>query len=130
PLTPENATALMKLFSELKPRRLPQGPSFGFGDRIGLATPGHVRALRGARAFPVLAQQSVRENSRTGRSFAEVLADAVFGAFQEGYTDGFAADADHLKSIDDALEAAELGYTFFTCDPSDHIPKVDRLPER
>ncbi len=130
PLTPENAAALMGLFPELRPQRLPGGPSFGFGDRIGLATPGHVRALRGSRVFPVLAQQSVRENSRTGRTFAGVLSDAVFGAFQEGYTGGFAADADHLKSIDDALEAAELGYTFFTCDPSDHIPKVDRLPER
>jgi hypothetical protein len=79
--------------------------------------------------FPILAQQSVRENSRTGRSFEEVLTSAIFGAFEEGYTGGFGADADHLKSVEDALAAAELGYTFFTCDPSDHVVAIERLSE-
>lgn len=130
PLSPTNAQALMALVPEFRPRRLPPGPSFGFGDRLGLATPGHVRAARESGIFPVLAQQSVRENARTGRTFAEVLADAVFGALQEGYTAGFAADADHLKSIADAQEAARLGYTLFTCDPSDHVSPAERLPER
>ncbi|RLE30898.1 hypothetical protein DRJ54_01720 [Candidatus Acetothermia bacterium] len=119
--------ALGTLLPEFRPRRLPPGPSFGFGDRIGLATPGHVRALSGAEVFPILAQQSVRENARTGRNFAEVLASAVFGAFQEGYAEGFGADADHLKSVKDALVAAELGYTFFTCDPSNLVVPVERL---
>jgi len=129
PLSFENAWALAEHVPELRPRRLPEGPSFGFGDRIGLATPGHVRSLSGADVFPILAQQSVRENSRTGRSFEEVLASAIFGAFEEGYTGGFGADADHLKSVEDALAAAELGYTFFTCDPSDHVVAIERLSE-
>jgi len=128
PLTPETATGLREVFPWLKPRRIPANrPSFGFGDRLGLATPGHIRAVRGTAVFPILAQQSVRENARTGRNFAQVLASAVFGAFQEGYTDGFGADADHLKKIDDALEAVRLGYTFFTCDPSDYVVTVEEL---
>ena len=94
-----------------------------------MATPGHIRAVRGKRIFPVLAQQSVRENTRTGRSFEQVLADAVLGAFQEGYRDGYGADADHLKTVEDALEAAELGYTFFTCDPGDHVTAVEDLSD-
>lgn len=61
----------------------------------------------------------MRENARTGRTFEEVLAKAIFEAFQEGYREGFGADADHLKSIEDAHHAAELRYTFFTCAPSD-----------
>ncbi|MGC9529153.1 MAG: tagaturonate epimerase family protein [Candidatus Bipolaricaulaceae bacterium] len=121
PLSWPNARALGRLLPEFRPRRLPSGPSFGFGDRVGLAAPGHLRALAGAQVFPVLAQQSVRENTRTGRTFDDVLAAAVFGAFQEGYSGGFAADADHLKSVEDAACAARLGYTFFTCDPSSHI---------
>jgi hypothetical protein len=130
PLTPETASALREVFPWLSPRRIPPDrPSFGFGDRLGLATPGHVRAVRDTGIFPILAQQSVRENARTGRSFAQVLASAVFGAFQEGYTDGFGADADHLKRIDDALEGADLGYTFFTCDPSDHVVAVEEISE-
>jgi hypothetical protein len=130
PLTYGNAKALVEIVPEFKPRRLPEGPSFGFGDRIGMATPGHIRAVRDTHVFPVLAQQSVRENARTGRTFAEVLADAVFGALQEGYVGGFAADADHLKTIEDALEAAELGYTLFTCDPSDHVVPAEELSEK
>jgi len=123
----ETAVKLMRFFPELRPRRLSDGPSFGFGDRLGLATPGHVRALKKAKVFPVLAQQSMRENARTGRTFAQVFADALFGAVQEGYTQGFAADADHLKSLDQAEEAAKLGYTFFTCDPSDFLVQAEKL---
>lgn len=128
PLSSENARALSSVFPWLSPRRLPDRPSFGFGDRLGLATPGHVRACTRTRVFPVLAQQSVRENARTGRTFEEVLASAIFGAFQEGCPGGFGADADHLKTIEDALHAADLGFTFFTCDPSDHIVAMGRLP--
>lgn len=43
-------------------------PSFGFGDRLGIATPGHIAAVRGTGFAPVFAQQSVRENARTGRT--------------------------------------------------------------
>lgn len=130
PLSLENAHALAPLFPELRLRRLMDGPSFGFGDRLGLATPGHIRSLRSASVFPVLAQQSMRENARTGRSFSQVLADAIFGAFQEGYQAGFAADADHLKDLDQARQAARLGYTLFTCDPSDFLVPVERLSRR
>ncbi|MEN3010651.1 MAG: tagaturonate epimerase family protein [Candidatus Bipolaricaulaceae bacterium] len=121
PLSWNNAQALSALFGQLKPRRLPPQPSFGFGDRLGLATSGHLRAVEGTGVFPVLAQQSMRENARTGRTFADVLTDAIFGAFQAGWTQGFGADADHLKSVEEARRAARLGYTLFTCDPSDFL---------
>ncbi len=128
PLTWPNAQALMRICPELRPRRVPvDQPSFGFGDRLGFATPGHVRALAGARVFPVFAQQSMRENARTGRTFADVLADAIFGAFQARWFQGFGADADHLKSVEEAKNCARLGYSFFTCDPSDFLVPVERL---
>lgn len=130
PLTPENARELATRFDWLTPKRLPPDRvSFGFGDRLGLATPGHIRALGQRAFFPVLAQQSVRENARTGRSFADVLADVVFAVFRESYSGGFGADADHLKVADDALEAAKLGYTFFTCDPGDFVTPVEGMSE-
>ena len=130
PLTAENAAALAGRFAWLRPRRAPADRvSFGFGDRLGLASPGHLRSLAGTRVFPILAQQSVRENTRTGRSFAAVLGDAVFGAFREGYREGFGADADHLKEIDDALEAAALGYSFFTCDPGEHVINLNAMTD-
>ena len=89
PLTLENARALALRLPWLVPQRIPDGkPSFGFGDRLGMATPGHVRSLTGYDVFPIFAQQSVRENERTGRSFADVLTDATFGVFRGGYDQG------------------------------------------
>ena len=130
PLTPENACELARRLPWLTPQRLPEGrPSFGFGDRLGLATPGHVRSLGGSNVFPIFAQQSVRENDRTGRSFSEVLADATFGVFREGYDHGFGADADHLKTLKDAEDAAKAGFTFFTCDPGDHVQETEHLTQ-
>lgn len=128
PLTPENARALARRLPWLVPQRIPSGKtSFGFGDRLGMATPGHVRSLIGYEVFPIFAQQSVRENERTGRSFAEVLTDATFGVFQEGYEYGFGADADHLKNLADAEDAARAGFTFFTCDPGDHVQVTESM---
>jgi len=46
PLTPENAAALRSQLTWLRPRPLGLKTSAGMGDRIGLATPGHVRAVR------------------------------------------------------------------------------------
>jgi hypothetical protein len=97
--------------------------SAGFGDRLGVATPGHVRALRaaGGGIRPIFAQQSIRENARTGRSPRAVIDDAVWGAFEAGWTEGFGADADHLKTPADVESCAAEGYTFFTIDPGEHV---------
>ncbi|MFW6164002.1 MAG: tagaturonate epimerase family protein, partial [Planctomycetota bacterium] len=79
PRSHRNAAALRKHIPFLRPRCLGIAPSFGFGDRLGLATPGHVRAARCSRLRPVFAQQSIREMTRTGRSAEAVLDDATWG---------------------------------------------------
>src|ERR1700704_4268015 len=95
-------------------------PSFGFGDRIGLATPGHVEAMRrsGAGIEPIFPQQSIREMARTGRSPRRAMGDAINGAKQGGWTGRSGADADHLKTTQDVDATAAVGFTFFTIDPS------------
>ena len=62
-------------------------PSFGFGDRLGLATPGHFAAMRraGAGLAPIFPQQSIREMARTGRSPRGVMDDALAGLRQAGW---------------------------------------------
>src|SRR4051812_29387071 len=97
--------------------------SFGFGDRLGVATPGHVAALRsaGGGIAPIFAQQSIREMTRTGRSAKEVVDDALRGAESAGYDGEQGADADHLKTPADVDRTAEAGFVFFTIDPSDHV---------
>jgi hypothetical protein len=96
-------------------------PSFGFGDRLGLATPGHIAAVRGTGLAPVFAQQSVRENTRTGRSPGQVLDDARRAVETAGWDAPWGADADHLKTIDDLPPFVEAGYTLFTVDPGEHV---------
>ena len=120
-LTAANAAALRSIFSFLVPRTLGLKKSAGCGDRLGLATPGHIRAIRHSSMAPILAQQSIRENSRTGRTPQEVMDDAMWGIFQEGWRDGFGADADHLKNTDDIDACAAAGFTFYTIDPGEHV---------
>jgi hypothetical protein len=96
--------------------------SAGCGDRLGLATPGHIRAVRAAgRLAPILAQQSMRENARTGRTPQEVMDDATWGVFQEGWREPWGADADHLMTTDDVDLCVAAGYSFYTVDPGDHV---------
>jgi hypothetical protein len=125
PLTAANAQALRGRLDWLKPVTTGLHTSFGYGDRLGLATPGHVAAHRAAGAagqiIPIFAQQSVRENARTGRSPQAVLDDAMWGVFQAGWREPWAADADHLKDTSDVAPFVQAGYTFFTIDPGDHV---------
>ena len=103
-------------------------PSFGFGDRLGLATPGHVAAMResGAGLEPIFPQQSIREMARTGRSPRAVMDDALGGMRRAGWSGITGADADHLKTPADVDATAEVGFTFFTIDPSAHVdPRAD-----
>jgi len=98
-------------------------PSFGFGDRLGVATPGHVDSLRqaGGSILPIFAQQSIREMTRTNRTAQQVMDDALRGARESGYDGIQGADADHLKTPADVDRTAATGFVFFTIDPSDHV---------
>lgn len=125
PCTPRNAATLRMQLPWLRPIALGTATSFGFGDRIGLATSGHIQAMRitGAEALiaPIFAQQSVRENSRTGRTPQQVLDDAMWAVFAAGWRAPWGADADHVKQINDLAPFVAAGYTFYTIDPSDHV---------
>lgn len=130
PLSSANADVLRRLFPWTAPVPLGKTTALGCGDRLGLATPGHIRACREADVVPVLAQQSIREMQRTGRTPQEVLDDATWAVFQEGYTRGFGADADHLKTTADVDACFAAGYTMYTIDPSDHVNnEADHLNE-
>ncbi|OGV70274.1 MAG: hypothetical protein A3K19_24070 [Lentisphaerae bacterium RIFOXYB12_FULL_65_16] len=93
--------------------------TIGCGDRLGRATPGHIRAVRQFGVAPVLAQQSIRELNLTGRSYQNVVDDVTFLVFQEGYQDGFGADGDHLKTLADINVAVDAGMAMITLDLSE-----------
>ncbi|MFB6247502.1 MAG: tagaturonate epimerase family protein [Salinibacter sp.] len=128
PCSPANARRLRSRFPWTAPTPVGRTTALGCGDRLGVATPGHIRACQAAGVVPVLAQQSIREMERTGRSPQEVLDDVTWAVFQEGYTAGYGADADHLKTEADIDACLEAGYTMYTLDPSEHVQNdADRL---
>jgi len=143
-LSHTNAIALRKTLVRLNPVALGLQTSVGFGDRLGIATPGHVRAMRALNAkniAPIFAQQSIREMQRTDRTPENVMDDATFGAFEAGWRGHVGADADHLKTTQDIDACVAAGFTFFTIDPGEFVDssvddqegsalrrKVDALP--
>ncbi|MCC7355205.1 MAG: hypothetical protein IT330_15780, partial [Anaerolineae bacterium] len=128
PTSHANGRALRAVLPWLQPALLGIATSAGFGDRLGLATPGHVRALThvlsatpGCTIAPIFAQQSMREMERTRRKPDDVMADATWGTFQGGWRGPVGADADHLKIPADIDACAAAGFTFFTIDPGAHV---------
>ncbi len=122
PLSHHNGKVLRELFPFTKPIPVLQAErSFGLGDRLGIAGPGHLRVFKEYDAYPILAQQSIRELNLTNRTYSDVLDAASFAVFKEGYHDGFGADGDHLKKPEDIEYALGLGFTMITLDCSDHI---------
>jgi tagaturonate epimerase len=121
PLDAFNAAALRTKLPWTAPTTVGLKKSIGCGDRLGLATPGHILAVQGADMFPVLAQQSIREMERSNRTPQNVMDDATWGVFQMNYQSGFGSDADHLKNtaaIDDCIQA---GFVGFTLDPNEYV---------
>lgn len=104
--------------SQSKPTPLGLKKSFGFGDRLGLATPGHLAAARKSDFAPIFAQQSIREMDRTQRTAEEVMGAAQRALAQAGFAQPWGADADHLKTEADVQRTAAAGFCFFTIDPS------------
>jgi hypothetical protein len=129
PTSYANAVALHKALPFTKPRTLGTKTSAGCGDRLGLATPGHVWAIRktlrpGSQQptiAPIFTQQSIREMERTERTPEDVVSDGTWGVFQEGWRSGYGADADHLKNTHDIDVCVAAGFTFYTFDPREHV---------
>lgn len=95
--------------------------SFGFGDRLGVATPGHLASARKSDFAPIFAQQSIREMTRTQRTPEEVMTAATEALKKAGYGEVWGADADHLKTPEDIQYTVAAGFVFFTIDPSSYV---------
>lgn len=130
-LSNSNRTALQTFFNFTVSQVLGINDSFGFGDRLGLANAGHIRSLKIGNFKPILAQQSIRELTRTQRTANEVMDAAVWAVFQEGYKNGFGSDADHLKTASDITMMLNAGFTMFTFDPGEHVDNdADKYDEQ
>lgn len=121
-LSSENTECLMALYPYTRPVSLRKCLfTIGTGDRLGIATPGHIRAVEKFNVHAILAQQSTRENGQTGRDFREVIRDVAWSVFQENYQKGYGADGDHLKSLLEVKNALDAGVSMVTLDLSEKL---------
>ncbi len=122
PLSNENCDVIRAIFPYTNPQsHKGKKITIGLGDRLGLASPGHIETVRDLDVFPVLAQQSIRELNLTGRTYEDVISSAAWAVFQEGYTKGYGADGDHLKTAEEVKMSLDVGMTMITLDCSEHI---------
>lgn len=122
-LSHENRLVLNHYFPYTKPQAFgTKTATFGLGDRLGIASPGHIKTIENHQAKPILAQQSIRELNLTNRTLSDLIDAATFATIQEGYKEGYGADGDHLKEEADIQKVLELGFSMLTLDCSDYIP--------
>ncbi len=95
--------------------------TIGCGDRLGIASPGHLAAITQFDAFPILVQQSKKELKFTNRTYHDLIDTTVFHVFQSGYTKGYGADANDLKTITDVNTAIAAGIPMITLNLVDQI---------
>jgi len=120
----DNSKKLLSFFPELKPKRIDKKLSAGFGDRVGIAAAAHVKISQKYDFFPLFAQQSAREITKTSRDCETVLHNAVLGIFQEGYGNSWGSDADHIRDknwLNTMINNTYLPYTMFTIDTYDYV---------
>ena len=100
-----------------EPSRFGLHTSAGFGDRLGLATPGHVRALKRSARRSIRYSRSVHPGDRAlPANPARCARRRDVGAFQAGWTQPVGGDADHLED-DDIGDTAAAGFVVDTLDP-------------
>ena len=123
PLSHANAEKMRALFPWTAPSRvLDRDKTVGVGDRLGIATDGHLRVFKEyPEVTPILAQQSIRELNLTNRTFADVIDSASFAVYRCGYKSGWGADGDHVKTADEVNYALSSGCTMITLDCSEQI---------
>lgn len=131
PLSHRNAERLRAIHPFTAPSRvLGRDKTMGVGDRLGIATDGHLMVFKDyPQVTPVLAQQSIRELNLTNRTFNDVIDCATFGVFRNNYTTGWGADGDHVKTADEVEYALTSGCTMITLDCSEQIDNtIEGLP--
>jgi tagaturonate epimerase len=120
----DNAKKIIPFFPYLYPKKINKKSSFGFGDRIGNTSGIHSNFAASYNIFPLFAQQSVREITKTSKKVEDILHDAVLGVFQSGFKNDWGADADHVRDkkwLTNMINNNYLPYSMFTIDTFDYI---------
>ena len=129
PLNEHNAVVLREIFPWTAPSSCKKNCKtvIGCGDRLSIATPGHIAATSEFAVFPILLQHSIKQLKLTQRTFKEVVDDTTFLVYQSGYRNGYGADGNQLKTISDINTALAAGIPMITLDLEEWLDKRAKL---
>lgn len=101
-----------------------QNTLLGTGDRLGIATPGHIQTAKKTKVRPVLAQASDETLVMSGFSYTQILDNATWGVLQTAWQNGWSANAEQLNHEQDIQEVISAGYSGISLDCSSEIKLI------
>lgn len=130
-LNANNAAALRRFVKWTAPSACgTKGASVGFSDWLGEAAAVVAPLFVKRQLKPVLVDFTPEDSAALGRNFLEAVDTATWGVLEEGYKDGYGANAAGLKTEEDIVKALLYGYSMIGFDCSDKINlEIEKLPD-
>lgn len=131
PLNANNAAAVRRFVKWTAPTACgSKGTSIGFSDWLGAAGAAVVPLFAKRQLKPVLVDYTPEDTAAIGRNFLEAVDTATWGVLEQGYKEGYGANAAGLKSEDDIVKALLYGYSMIGLDCSEKIDlKIEKLSD-
>ncbi len=95
--------------------------SIAFGDVLGLSCKAQMLAFSG-KADLIFSRQCIRQLKELEFQPEDAMDAVTWAIFQEGYEDGFAAEACQLSTPEELEEMLDAGFTRFSIEPAERCP--------
>ena len=121
-LTPNNAAVVRRFVKWASPSACgTKGTSVGFSDWVGAADAFAAELFAKRQLKPVLVDYTAENSASLKRNFLEAVDTATWGILENGYKEGYGANAAGLKAEEDIVKALLYGYSMIGFDCSDKI---------
>ena len=121
-LTPNNAAVVRRFVKWASPSACgTKGTSVGFSDWVGAADAFAADLFAKRQLKPVLVDYTAENSAVLKRNFLEAVDTATWGILENGYKEGYGANAAGLKAEEDIVKALLYGYSMIGFDCSDKI---------
>lgn len=130
-LNPNNAAVVRRFVKWASPSACgTKGTSVGFSDWLGVADAFVAELFAKRQLKPVLVDYTPDNSAALKRNFLEAVDTATWGILENGYKEGYGANAAGIKAEEDIVKALLYGYSMIGFDCSDKIDlSLEKLSE-
>lgn len=130
-LNPNNAAVVRRFVKWAAPTACgTKGTSIGFSDWVGAADAFVADLFAKRQLKPVLVDYTADNSAALKRNFLEAVDTATWGILENGYKEGYGANAAGLKTEEDIVKALLYGYSMIGFDCSDKIDlSIEKLSD-